>query len=205
MNDDEMPESDPRIRFPSVIRRLTEPKVLQDRLISAYEEVRVLRQQLKKKRVYRFVNTPEISKEKLMKETTAPRVLFPDEVTLDRVRVLALVHATDSMFAGVLEVSPNTWKNFLRDFPEVQQVIDKANAEFKKSLRVKTVDMAMEGNWNALKHLNEQILGEHAKSSQEVNVNVRRSILDMTDDILELPGETVIPKISSDPGEDSTD
>lgn len=190
MGGDEIPDDGSNIyptrKTAGYVRKLTNLRILHEKLIEAYAENKMLKQELKKRRVLRFVNISENTQEKLLAHNTSPRVLFPDEITLDRVRTLALVHATETMFAGVLGVSNNTWKNFVQDFPEVRQVIESANAEGKLSLRVKTVDMALDGNWNALQHLNKHILGEHDKSTQDVNVNVRRDALAMTDDYVDV-------------------
>lgn len=153
-----------------------------------------------------FTDTPRESIQKLTEARRGrPRALEPDDITLTLVASLAMIQCTDNEYAAALSCSLPTWMSFKQEFPEVQQVMDTNRGNGRISLRRKTWDMAMDGNWNALQHLNKHVLGEHDKTTQDVNVNVRRTALDMDTidgEVIETASIGHTRLITDDPDED---
>lgn len=114
-------------------------------------------------------------------------MIEPDDTTIAVISSMARIHCPNTEIAAGLGVNIQAFQRLLEDFPHVKEIIEKAKENGKASLRAKTWGMANEGNWNALKHLNQHILGEHDKATQDVNFNVRRNFLDM--DVIE--GEVI--------------
>lgn len=124
----------------------------------------------------------------------ARRKLEPDDVTLAIVKSCARIGCSDTEMAAALSVTIPTWVTFRKTFEIVEQTIEQARGSGKTSLRRKTWELAEKGNWNALQHLNKHVLGEHDKTTQDVNVNVRRSALDM-DDTMDIESSVVDSKL----------
>lgn len=154
----------------SYIEARKTPEKLKEMLHEVLAENRLLCQELKKKRIYRFVNTSEETRQKLAHQY--PRRLHPDEPTLELIASHARIQCTDVEFAAALQVSLDYWKAFKADFPEVQQAIDNNRGTGKISLRRKQWKMALEdGHWGAIQHLSKHALGEHDKAA-DVNITV---------------------------------
>lgn len=110
------------------------------------------------------------------------RKLVPDDLTLDCVERLArILGTTEQEFASSLKVSLSAWTNFKKDFPEVQEALDRGQSDGKQALRLNNLKLG-ENNAAMAIHNAKHLLDQHDKATQEVNVNVRKILEELPDD-----------------------
>jgi len=131
-------------------------------------------------------------------QTGRPVKLIPDDHTLTRLADMAMLSATDKEICGCLGVCENTFKKFREDYPEVQKIMDAAREEGKLSLR-RTQWKMSETNAQVAIFLGKNLLNQSEKLSTEnnLNVNVLKSLMDLTTDNT-IDGEaSIISDVSS--------
>ena len=153
---------------------------LYDELKPKYEELQLLN-----KKNIRLVSPSEKVYSVITKPTRGgPRPkLLPDDYTLERISDMAMLGATDREMAGCLKVSEATWIKFKNEYPEVMETIESSRNEGKISLRRIQWQQAQTNPTMSI-WLGKNELGQSDKLSTEtnINVNVLRSLMDMSDD-----------------------
>ena len=151
---------------------------LYDELKPKYEELKLYNNKNK-----RLVVASESITNILSESAGQPRKLLPDDITLTRIADMSMLGATDKEMAGCLRVTETTWMKFKRDFPIVVETIEASKNEGKLRLRRMQWQHA-ETNPAAAIWLGKNELGQTDKMSTEtnINVNVLRSLMDMSDD-----------------------
>ncbi|MEI7998671.1 MAG: hypothetical protein WCH62_04110 [Candidatus Omnitrophota bacterium] len=163
-------------------------KVLEDRIETKNEKISELKEKLK---VKQFPNARIIMANEKVNQIIEqynsgkggrPPVLFPDEITLQRIADMAYLNASEAEMSACLGVNQGTFIEFKKNNPEVAQLMESAANEGKLSLRRTQFKMA-ENNTQMAIFLGKNLLNQSEKISSEnnVNVNVLKSLMDLTD------------------------
>ena len=113
------------------------------------------------------------------------QALLPDPVTLERIADLARINATDREIALALRVHPDTFVEFKKANPVVNQVLDANRGDGKISLRRAQWQAAVEDRVPSMMiWLGKNELGQSDKAEiqHDVNIQVLRALMELGDD-----------------------